>query len=114
MDTLPHSRYLAPWGTVVKHEENDSDLRFFGPLSLRLSATHASHPCRGGRAVGGSREREGVSGGQSGDPMAGVVSINEKQHLSKIYFGDIGALQSVGEIRCPQKRRRNYADARRT
>ena len=62
---------------MVKHEENDSDLRFFGPLSLRLSATHASHPWRGGRAVGGRREREGVSGGQSGDPMAGVVSINE-------------------------------------
>ena len=40
-----------------------------------VSATHASYPCRGGRAVGGSREREGVSGGQSGDPMAVVVSI---------------------------------------
>jgi len=36
MDRLPHSRYLAPWGTLVKHEEDDSDLRFFGPLlSLR-------------------------------------------------------------------------------
>ena len=75
MDRLPHSRYLAPWGTLVKHEENDSDLRFFGPLSLRLSDTHASYPWRGGRAVGGRREREGVSGGQSGDPMAGVVSL---------------------------------------
>jgi len=25
-----------------------------------LRASHASHPCRGGRAVGGRREREGV------------------------------------------------------
>ena len=78
MDTLPHSRYLAPWGTLVKHEEDDSDLRFFGPLlSLRVGASQASHPCRGGRADGGSREPQGVSGGQSGDPKAGVVSINE-------------------------------------
>jgi hypothetical protein len=42
MDRLPHSRYLAPWGTLVK-QEDDSDLRFFGPLlSLRVSATQAS------------------------------------------------------------------------
>ena len=41
-----------------------------------VSATQASRPCRGGRAIGGSREK-GVSGGQSGDPKAGVVSINE-------------------------------------
>jgi hypothetical protein len=78
MDRLPHSRYLAPWGTLVKHEEDDSDLRFFGLYSrYDVSATQASHPCRGGRAVGGSREPQGVSGGQSGDPKAGVVSINE-------------------------------------
>ena len=109
--TLAISRLGERWLNMKK------TIAIFVSLDLYrcdVSASHASHPCRGGRAVGGRRERQGVSGGQSGDPMAGVVSINEKQHLSKIYFGDIGALQSVGEIRCPQKRRRNYADARRT
>jgi hypothetical protein len=72
MDRLPHSRYLAPWGTLVK-QQDDSDLRFFGPLlSLRVSATQASRPCRGGRAIGGRRERQGLSEGLSGDPWLGL------------------------------------------
>jgi hypothetical protein len=61
-----------------------------------VSAIHASHPCRGGRAVGGSREREGVSGGRSGDPMAVVVSIMSRACIENISSVILEALPECG------------------
>ena len=47
MDTLPHSRYLAPWGTLVKHEKTIAifvslDLYYRYALVLPRPAVHAA------------------------------------------------------------------------
>jgi len=66
-----------------------------------VSATHASYPCRGGRAVGNRREREGVSGGRSGDPMAVVVSIMSRAYIENISSVILEALPECGRDQVP-------------